>query len=442
MSLQKNKNKKNSKSINRRSKKDNENKNIATDKGFEIHIKTQFGNTITVYGLNENSTMVDIEKKLEVKHGSAWSKSGIRYRPPDGIDRSMWFNKWNNVANKDSKLKDLGIKPGSTVIWNTVYSKYKAGLSDTISDKIEPNKYKPEIETLGYSKMVSLDKILNKNANELKLFGGLLSKRGWCLIKYPKQIKKIIDETCKNVYNAIKNKDKSNDDEKKIEIDSNWCQLLDGYGYINFKDYKQVLRVLTGNLMRKYKDKYPKIIAKDIMNISDVMDKLTLDILNVIGVDENLFKCKSMEEFEKLCLEKDCNITILSGYNRGDKKDIKTSLLDFVYYENLDYKKEESEYPMIKNKGENVSPHTDPGLFSLSFLSTSKGLQLYDLTHDCWREIDNDCGVFWCGEAAATISNGTILSGIHRVKFNGNNPRFTSWYECSVDSQLTKAALE
>eukprot|EP01083_Nonionella_stella_P190864 706815_1 len=130
-----------------KSKKDNENANVPTDKGFKIDIKTQFGNTITVYGLTEDSTMMDIEKKLEVQHGSAMSKSGIHYGPPRGIDYNMWFDGWRGSrggGNKNSKLKDLGIKPNSTVVWNTVYSKYKAKLSDKVSDEVDDNKWNKE----------------------------------------------------------------------------------------------------------------------------------------------------------------------------------------------------------------------------------------------------------------------------------------------------------
>ena len=88
--------------------------NQPTDKGFRIHLETQFGNTITVYGLNEESTMHDIEKRVEVIHGSSSMKTGFKSRnpgPPNGIPRELWNFK------KDMKLKDLGIKADDTIIW-------------------------------------------------------------------------------------------------------------------------------------------------------------------------------------------------------------------------------------------------------------------------------------------------------------------------------------
>eukprot|EP01084_Bolivina_argentea_P009516 17767_1 len=236
---------------------DNANKsNIPTDKGFKIHIKTQFGGNITVFGLHENSTMLDIEKKLEIRHGSSMSKSGLSIEPPNGINNSMWG------TPKNMKLKNLGIKPNDTIIWSTIYTKYKSNLSNIVSNKIN-KAYIPSYKT-----KISLKNILNKDGKELELFSKLLSNRGWCLISFPKDIQKVIKYVTDKVYNAMKNKHecKNDNDEKQ------WEQLFDGYGYMYFKDYKHVLRVVTGNIIKKYKNKYPKIISNDLENICDVMD--------------------------------------------------------------------------------------------------------------------------------------------------------------------------
>ena len=47
--------------------------------------------------------------------------------------------------------------------------------------------------------------------------------------------------------------------------------------------------------------------------------------------------------------------------------------------------------------------------------------QLYDIEENVWRPIDVADGIFWCGEAAATITNGIIKPGIHRVIINKKN---------------------
>ena len=206
----------------------------------------------------------------------------------------------------------------------------------------------------------------------------------------------------------------------------------------DLKDYKEVLRVVTGTLMDKYGDQYPEALQQNLKSFCRGIDRLAVDLTKVFATNKHVFGFKSVNEFITKGREDGSNVTILSGYDGSEE--MKCGLLDFVHYKNIEDKQEVSEYPMIKNKAENVGAHTDPGLFSLSFMSTAPGLQLYD--RDCWRVIGNDCGVLWCGEAAPRISMGKIKAGIHRVMFNGDQPRFTSWYEASVDAQLTKAIVQ
>ena len=56
--------------------------------------------------------------------------------------------------------------------------------------------------------------------------------------------------------------------------------------------------------------------------------------------------------------------------------------------------------------------------------------------------IEGNCGVLWCGEAAAKMTHGRVKTGSRRVTFNSDEPRFTAWYEASIDAQLTKAIVE
>ncbi|CAF4379689.1 unnamed protein product, partial [Adineta steineri] len=55
-------------------------------------------------------------------------------------------------------------------------------------------------------------------------------------------------------------------------------------------------------------------------------------------------------------------------------------------------------------------PHYDPGLFSISILSTHEGLQLKDMTNN--EEIDgpleSNIGVIWLGEAASRITGNRL----------------------------------
>lgn len=181
--------------------------NEPTDEGFKVYIRTQFGDDITVYGLTEDSTMHDIEKRIEVTHGSSSMKTGItigRTGPPDGISDAEWGFK------KDLKLKDLGIKPNDIVLWSTAYQKTEAFISDEVSDK-------------DIHRKVSIDKLLKADKEELKFCGELLKQRGWCLVEYPEIIQKLIDSICKLVNQEI------------VKEDKKWGQIGDEYGYLKFK---------------------------------------------------------------------------------------------------------------------------------------------------------------------------------------------------------------
>jgi len=94
----------------------------------------------------------------------------------------------------------------------------------------------------------------------------------------------------------------------------------------------------------------------------------------------------------------------------------------------------------------NCVPHYDPGLLSLSFLSTNEGLQLKDPNTNQWvsgpdnsLENQKDIGVIWLGEAAVKASDNTLKAAIHRVLYpRVAKSRLTAWYEmCTVDQATT-----
>ncbi|CAF2377715.1 unnamed protein product [Rotaria sp. Silwood2] len=93
----------------------------------------------------------------------------------------------------------------------------------------------------------------------------------------------------------------------------------------------------------------------------------------------------------------------------------------------------------------NCVPHFDPGLFSLSILSTCDGLQLNDLRQDQWVDGPNDCedgqrsiGVIWLGEAASIMTGNQFKCGIHRVVYPRipHQARLTVWQEVCTKTQI------
>jgi len=109
------------------------------------------------------------------------------------------------------------------------------------------------------------------------------------------------------------------------------------------------------------------------------------------------------------------------------------SMLDIAYYLNDEKKFAQSELVV----DENCASHFDPGLLSLSILSTHIGLELYDPITGQWVSHtgeDRGMAVLWCGKAALDASSGILRPAVHRVTRQLDKPRLAIWYEiCTFD---------
>ncbi|CAF3364629.1 unnamed protein product [Rotaria sp. Silwood1] len=120
-------------------------------------------------------------------------------------------------------------------------------------------------------------------------------------------------------------------------------------------------------------------------------------------------------------------------------------MLDIVNYYNR--KSGPKKQPKIGLNTDEVNcvPHFDPGLFSLSILSTCEGLQLQDQLQDKWVDGPNNSaldqhsiGVIWLGEAASILTKNRFKSGIYRVVYPHviHKPRLTIWQEICTKAQI------
>ncbi|CAF4197606.1 unnamed protein product [Adineta steineri] len=93
----------------------------------------------------------------------------------------------------------------------------------------------------------------------------------------------------------------------------------------------------------------------------------------------------------------------------------------------------------------NCVPHYDPGLLSISILSTHEGLQLKDMMNNEWIDgpLQSNIGVIWLGEAASRLTQNRLKPGIHRVIYpQKRNYRLTMWYEICTIEQLRSISVE
>uniref|UniRef100_A0A7S4N8D6 Isopenicillin N synthase-like Fe(2+) 2OG dioxygenase domain-containing protein n=1 Tax=Paramoeba aestuarina TaxID=180227 RepID=A0A7S4N8D6_9EUKA len=128
------------------------------------------------------------------------------------------------------------------------------------------------------------------------------------------------------------------------------------------------------------------------------------------------------------------NVPMLRSHNhpkaqKGGPGEGRFGMLDVAYYFNSG-----------SFKLPNCKKHSDPGLLSLSVVSTAPGLQLFKRKSDEWVDaptgVGNNIAVLWGGTLIETITDGRLKSGIHRVKSKPNSPpRLAMWLECICEFQ-------
>jgi len=246
---------------------------------------------------------------------------------------------------------------------------------------------------------VDLESLFNGDQNTFQILEKCLSKRGWCFIKLGEDLIKTTDQCIKESQLFFQLRD---DYKQKFSYPPR-------YGYLNHES-RQSFRVLSGNLCNEMD------LPEEMLNIKKIckiLDSITWNIINIcsqriFGIIPSLLGEKKQIPFLM---------------NKGPKTGF--GMLDIVQYKNQD----DNEY--------NVAPHGDPGLFSLSLISTSPGLQMLDPENNVWIDVPLEAAVLWCGAAAEEVTEGRIKCGWHRVQ-KAQQSRTTIWYEVCSMEQIPK----
>ena len=93
----------------------------------------------------------------------------------------------------------------------------------------------------------------------------------------------------------------------------------------------------------------------------------------------------------------------------------------------------------------NCVSHYDPGLLSISILSTHEGLQLKDMNTNQWIDapLESEIGVIWLGEAAVRLTDNHLKPGINRVIYRQEGkPRLAMLYEVYTKAQLENLSVD
>ncbi|CAF1082724.1 unnamed protein product [Adineta ricciae] len=234
---------------------------------------------------------------------------------------------------------------------------------------------------------------------------------GWCFIQLPMENDSLsaVQETLSTFFSRSRQ-------EKLLYKSSN------AFGY-TCVDHKEGIKLLTDQYGIKA-DRRP-LLTDDVEQSLQHLSTLFNDWMNILTFIILKMTEKTNEE-----------LTVLSSFN----------MLDIVNYFNERTGSLEQPAVGLNTNEVNCVPHYDPGLFSLSILSTCDGLQLQDRNDNKWidgpnnSQLDqcNNIGVIWLGEAISALTEDRFKTGIHRVVYpkKRNQARLTIWQEVCTNAQV------
>ena len=263
--------------------------------------------------------------------------------------------------------------------------------------------------------IIDLNKILNSNdVGEIRRMETEFQTNGWCFVLLPKEL--IPDSNLVNgLVNFFKPDSWKGENTQRSEI----------YGYSKL-NHKEGIKLLTGDYFNQFANKglVPERLVVPLNYLSQVFDAVSQRLIELLDQHSIFQKRPSLSSLIK----------------RADLPPIREhfGMLDIVSYFN---EKSGFEPPQNGQSTEEVNcvPHYDPGLFSISILSTHEGLQLKNMVDDQWVDgpLEPNMGVIWLGEAAARVTDNRLKPGIHRVIYPREaKTRLTIWYEVCTIEQL------
>ncbi|CAF1161141.1 unnamed protein product [Adineta steineri] len=270
--------------------------------------------------------------------------------------------------------------------------------------------------------IIDLNKILNSNdATEIKRMQQEFESNGWCFIILPSEL----------IPTSVLTHELSEFFQQADGTKRRYTQRVPIYGYSKV-DHKEGIKLLTGSYYGKFANKslIPRQLVHPLNYLSQAFDVVTKRLIEIL--DQH---CVFQSQPSLSTLIEEANLP---------PKDEHFGMLDIVSYFN---DKNGFQPPINGQSTEEVNcvPHYDPGLLSISVMSTHEGLQLKDMTTNQWIDgpLQPNIGVIWLGEAAARVTQNRLKPGIHRVIYPQKaERRLTVWYEVCTITQLKNLSDE
>ncbi|CAF3573726.1 unnamed protein product [Rotaria socialis] len=264
--------------------------------------------------------------------------------------------------------------------------------------------------------LVDFDRVLLSDSKEINRLQNEFESNGWCFIRLPNGYDQLTNKL-KEVQTVLSAFFAQSQEVKSRYESSNAI----GYSHV---DHKEGIKVLIDqNGLGNFHNRLTSDVEQALQYLAILIHNLT-NVLKTIIFNMSLFRQNSSD-----------HLVELSGLG----------MLDIVNYFNKKAGPQHQPKIGLNTNEVNCVPHFDPGLFSLSILSTCEGLQLYDQLQDKWidgpnnSEIEqNAIGVIWLGEAASILTKNCFKCGIHRVVYPQvmHKSRLTIWQEICTKAQI------
>jgi len=263
--------------------------------------------------------------------------------------------------------------------------------------------------------LVDLEKLFVDDPVEILRLQQEFETNGWCFVRLSQNVGSFTTQL-NHIHQSLSDFFALKQNEKSRYLSSNAF----GYTRVGHKEGIKILTAQHGNADSQYV--LPMNIDATLQHVSRLISDLTYRLKPII-------------------IE-------LAVLNQRVSKRVELSdltMLDIVHYFNEKTGPTKTPEVGYDTNEVNCVPHYDPGLFSLSILSTCDGLQLKDQQKNKWIDGPNNflgdqtnIGVIWLGEAASILSENRFKSGIHRVVYPRipHQARLTIWQEVCTEGQI------
>ena len=266
-----------------------------------------------------------------------------------------------------------------------------------------------------------LNKILTLNDfTEINRMKNEFEVNGWCFVLLPTEL--IPDSTLMTLLSEFFQEDSGKE---------RYSQHRKIYGYSKV-NHKEGIKLLTGKCLQGFviHSLVPELMIEPLNYLCQALDAATKRLIEVLDQYLVFYDRPSLRRLRQ-------------------NADLPPSRQHFGMLDIVSYFNNKNGFKPPEN-GEtteevNCVPHYDPGLLSISILSTLEGLQLKNMTTNEWIDgpFERNIGVIWLGEIASRITRNRLKPGIHRVIYPQEaKRRLTIWYEVCTVEQLRNLSVD